>query len=105
MAAPTAADLQMLLGSAVDAEQATAALSTVTALVSAWTRGGGFAAGVPADDVRAVILTATCRLISNTTGLLYDQVEGPSQISYRSAFNGFTVAEQMALDSHKVRAL
>lgn len=105
MAAPTAADLQTLLGSTVSQEQATAVLAVITALVSGWTRGGGFTAGVPADDVRAVILTASARLLSNTTGLLYDEVEGPSQVSYRSAFNGFTVAEQMCLDRYKVCAL
>lgn len=105
MAAPTAADLETLLGSTVNAEQATAVLSIITALASSWTRGGGFTAGVPADDIRAVILSAAARLLSNATGLLYDEVEGPSQLSYRSAFNGFNIAEQFILDSHRVRAL
>ncbi|WP_225346469.1 hypothetical protein [Mycobacterium intracellulare] len=94
-----------MLGSTVNAERAESVLSLITALVSSWTRGGGFTAGVPADDVRAVILTSAARLLSNATGLLYDEVEGPSQVSYRSAFNGFTLAEQMCLDRYKVMAL
>ncbi len=105
MAAPTVSSLAALMGRAVPEEQGAAVLAIVSALASSWTRGGGFTAGVPADDIRAVILTASARLLSNATGLLYDEVEGPSQISYRSAFGGWTVAEQMCLDSHKVCAL
>ena len=104
MAAPTVSDLGALTGRTVSSEQGTAVLSIVTAMASAYTRGQGFTAGVPNGEIRAVILTASARLISNTTGLLYDELEGPSQISYRSAFSGWTVAELFVLNRYRVSA-
>lgn len=105
MAAPTAADLQTLLGSTVNAEQATAVLSIISSFVAAYTRGQGFVAGIPGDAARGVILSASARLLSNATGLRYTETEGPSTISYASAFTGFTVGETLVLDSLRVMAL
>jgi hypothetical protein len=104
VAAPTYSDLGALTGRTVSQEQGTAVLTVVSAMASAYTRGQGFTNGVPNDEIRAVILTASARLISNTTGLLYDEIEGPSQISYRSAFTGWSVAEQFVLNRYRVRA-
>jgi hypothetical protein len=104
MAAPTYSDLGALTGRTVSQEQGAAVLAVVTAMASAYTRGQCFTNGVPNDEIRAVILMASARLISNTTGLLYDEVEGPSQISYRSAFTGWSVAELFALNRYRVRA-
>lgn len=104
MAAPTA-DLQTLLGSTVSQEQATAVLAIITAMASSYTRGQGFtAAGMPNDEIRAVILTASARLISNATGLTFSEVEGPSQIEYTSAFSGWTVGELFVLNRFRRRA-
>lgn len=104
MAALEAADLQTFLGSTVNAGQAESVLTIITAMASSYTRGRGFTAGIPTDEIKAVILTAAARLLSNTTGLLYDEVEGPSQISYRSAFSGWTIAERLVLDRFRVSA-
>ncbi|BCP10433.1 hypothetical protein MINTM020_25310 [Mycobacterium paraintracellulare] len=104
MAAPTAADLQTLLGSTVSQEQATVVLTIITAMASSYTRGQGFTAGVPNDEIRAVILTASARLISNTSGLTFSEIEGPSQIEYNSAFSGWTVGELVVLNRFRRRA-
>lgn len=107
MAAPTATDVGALLGdgAAVSEQQSTAALAVVTAMASSYTRGQGFTDGVPNDEIRAVILTATCRLVSNARGLLMDETEGPASVSYRSAFNGWTIGEQQTLNRYRVRAM
>jgi hypothetical protein len=110
MAAPTSVDLGALLGQDFSdggegTDQAVAVLTIVSAMASSYTRGRGFTAGVPNDEIKAVILTASARLISNTTGLLYDEGEGPSQLSYRSAFSGWTVAELFVLNRYRVTAL
>lgn len=104
MAAPQVSDLAALTGTVVSQEQGAAVLSIVSAMASSYTRGQGFAAGVPNDEIRAVILTASARLVSNATGLLYSEVEGPSQVSYSSAFSGWTVGELFVLNRYRVRA-
>ena len=81
-------------------------LSIVTAMAKAHTRGRGFASdGTPVPEIHSVILTASARLISNSKGLLYDEAVGPESISYRTAFNGWTVVERMCLDRWRVKAL
>ncbi|WP_233465597.1 hypothetical protein [Mycobacterium intracellulare] len=79
-------------------------LTIITAMASSYTRGQGFTAGVPNDEIRATILTASARLISNTTGLTFSEVEGPSQIEYTSAFSGWTVGELFVLNRYRRRA-
>lgn len=105
MAAPTVSDIAGLLGRDVDSAQGVAVLSIVTAMVSEYTRGQGFTNGVPTDGLRAVILSASLRLLANPRGLLIDETEGPSAVSYRSAFAGWTVAELYVLNNYRVRAL
>jgi hypothetical protein len=109
VAAPTVENLGALLGwvdpSDDQVDQANEVLGIVTAMASAMTRERGFTAGVPNEQIKAVILTASARLISNATGLLYTEVEGPSQISYASAFTGWTVAETYVLSRYRVSAL
>jgi hypothetical protein len=98
-------DLGALLGRTVTPEQGVAVLQVITAMAKAYTRGQGFnPAGEPNDALAAIILTASARLISNTTGLLYDEAEGPSSLSYRSAFSGWSVAELFVLNRYRVRA-
>lgn len=99
MAALVADDLALLLGRQdLDSGQAVQVLTIITAMASAYTRGVGFTNGEPNESIRAVILTASARLISNAAGLLRDETEGPSSVSYRSAFNGWTVAETYVLN-------
>jgi hypothetical protein len=105
MAAPTATDLGALLGRTVGAEQASAVLGIVTSMAKSYVRGQGFSGGVPNDELAAVILTAAARLLSNPRGLLIDETEGPSSVSYRSAFTGWTVAELFVLNRFRVRSL
>jgi hypothetical protein len=92
------------MGRAVSSEQGQAVLSIVTAMASAYTRGRGFFNGEPNADIRAVILSASARLLSNPRGLLYDETVGPESVSYRSAFTGWTVAELVTLNRYRERA-
>ena len=104
MSAPTHLELGALMGGTVSSEQGQAVLSIITAMASAYTRGQGFTAGVPNAEIRAVILAAAARLLSNPRGLLIDETEGPAAVSYRSAFTGWTVAEGFVLNRYRVRA-
>jgi len=94
-----------MLGRDVAQEQGSAVLAIVTAMASAWTRGVGFTAGVPNAELRAVILTASSRLLSNARGLLMDEAKGPESVSYRSAFTGWTLVELGVLNRYRVTAL
>jgi hypothetical protein len=106
---PQVSDLTNLLygasGQTVDATKGAEVLSTVTQLASAYTRGVGFTNGVPNADISTVILTASARLYANPTQLLGDQTYGPSSVSYRSAFQGWTVSELTTLDRYRVKAV
>ncbi|MCV7132521.1 hypothetical protein H7J06_05935 [Mycobacterium hodleri] len=94
------------MGRNLDSEQAVQVLAIVTSMAKAHTRGRGFDAnGDPVAEIRAVILTASARLLSNAKGLLYDESVGPESISYRSAFNGWTLVERMCLDRYRINAL
>ena len=104
MAAPTPAELGALLGRAVTSEQGVAVLQVVTSMARAYTRDAGFTDGTPNDEIRAVILTAAARLLSNPRGLLMDETVGPESVSYRSAFTGWTVAELFTLNRYRARA-
>jgi hypothetical protein len=104
MAAPTYTELAALLGRTVTEEQGSAVLSVITAMATAYTRDIGFTGGVPNDAIKAVILTGASRLISNSSGLLLDETEGPSSVSYRSAFTGWTISELGVLNRYRVRA-
>lgn len=108
--APSAADLAALLGrdlsGAAQAAQAQQVIGIVTAMARAYTRGHGFTPeGDAYEDVRAVILAASSRLLANPRGLLLDETVGPESVSYRSAFTGWTVAETYVLNRYRRRAL
>jgi hypothetical protein len=93
VATPTSADLASFVGSAVNDDQATAVLSVIVALASSYTRGGGFTAGEPNDDVRAVILSASVRLLRDPSQIVAGETMGPFAITYRAGFDGWSVAE------------
>lgn len=105
MAAPTAEHLGALLGREVDAGQAAAVLGIISAMASAYTRGQGFVDGEPSNDVRAVILAASARLLTEPSQIVAGEDMGPFTVQYRSAFDGWTVAELAVLDRYRVRAL
>lgn len=107
MAAPTATDVQNFLGpnQDVDSGQATAILSVVTAMCSAYTRGIGFDSdGVPNSDLSAVILSAAARLIAHPRQVGSYEVQGPeSDQKYASPF-AWSVAELYVLNRYRVTA-
>lgn len=104
MAAPTYSDLAALLGRNVTAIQGNAVLQNVTAMVKGYTRGEGFIGGVPNDELRQIILSAACRMISNPRGIEITEAIGPQSASFRGAFTGWTVAETFTLNRYRKRA-
>lgn len=105
MAAPTVSDLTAFVGREVDEGQAGAVIQVVTALASSYTRGNGFAAGVPHDDVRAAILSASARLLADTSQITDEQTMGPFRVTYRDGFDGWSTAELAALNRYRQRAV
>lgn len=104
MAAPTADDLAALVGSEVDAGQATAVLGVVSALAASHTRGQGFTDGEPADDLRAVILSASVRRLTDPTQTVTDRSMGPFSMSYRPN-DGWSTWELATLNRYRKRAM
>lgn len=102
MATPTSADLASFVGSAVNDDQATAVISVIAALASSYVRG--FTAGEPNDDVRAVILSASARLLRDPSQIVAGETMGPFAITYRAGFDGWSVAELGVLNRYRVRA-
>ncbi|MGB3286049.1 hypothetical protein [Mycolicibacter algericus] len=78
--------------------------SVVTVMARAYTRGNGFTAGEPNEEITAVIVTAAARLAANTAGFPIDQTAGEFSQSLRGAFGGWTLAEQFVLNRYRVRA-
>ena len=79
MAAPSAADVFAFLGRPVDTdrlEHVGAHLSTVTSMVSAYTRGQGFdpLTGEPGEDLAAVIVSACARSIGNPSHTITETI-------------------------------
>src|SRR5690606_21952118 len=75
--------------------------AVMTALVRAYTRGRGFGAdGEPVEDVRAVIVTATARLVSNPEQA--DNYAGGAGV--RGRLVGFWLPEQIVLNAYRRRS-
>lgn len=74
-------------------------LPTITAMARAYTRGNGFEGAEPNDEIEAVILTATARLMSNPEQLQYRV----GNVSYQSSFRGWTLAETFVLNRYRKR--
>jgi hypothetical protein len=81
-----------------------AAVPVITVMVRAYTRGNGFTAGEPNDELAAVITTAASRLAANPAGFPNDKTAGEFSQSLRGAFGGWTLAEQFVLNRYRVRA-
>ncbi|OBB33794.1 hypothetical protein A5755_29695 [Mycolicibacterium fortuitum] len=103
MAAPTANELGAFTGREVNEGQAEAVISTVSAMASAYTRGRGFTDGEPNNDVRAVILAASARLIADSSQVTTAESMGPFSIS-RTPFDGWSTAELYVLNRYRERA-
>jgi len=101
--AVTAADVAAFLN--MEGDAATEALAEqhlpiITSMVKAYTRGNGFTAEVPNDELAAVITPATARLMANPEQIPYDA----GAVSMRGGFNGFNLAELAVLNRYRRRA-
>lgn len=105
MAAPTADDLSAFVGQELNSDQATAVISVVTALAAAYTRGQGFTAGEPDDSIRAVILSASARMITDTSQIKTAEQMGPFVTQYAGNHAAqWSTAELTVLNGYRVRA-
>jgi hypothetical protein len=101
---PQAADVVTFLGRVGDPYfmvQAQQHVALVTAFVRGYTRGRGFDGEDEAEeDICAVIVTATARLVTNPA-----QVERESADRYATvgSFNGFTLPELAILHAYRRR--
>ena len=77
----------------------------ITALVRGYTRGEGFVGdGTVADDIRAVILSATARFHAHPGQIRHSVTKGPQAASFGDGFSGWSLAELYVLDRYRVRA-
>lgn len=72
-------------------------LQIITAMAQAYTRGNGFDDGYPNDDMAAVLVTATARLMGNPDQTNYRV----GNVSYQSHFQGWTLAETFVLNRYR----
>ena len=72
----------------------------ITALARSYTRDQGFTGTEPADDIAAVITTATARLVANPEQIPTDI----GSVSLRGGFTGWTLAELFVLNRYRKRA-
>lgn len=77
----------------------------ITAMAQAYTRGRGFEDGPIPDDLAAVIVTATARLVANPEQLPKDQAAGTFSLRTYAGFKGWSLAETFVLDRYRKRAL
>lgn len=104
MATPTAQDVADFLGQGDSPEVVALAgehVPLITAMARAYTRGRGFTEDGAAEDIGAVITTATARLMAHPTQL--EQRIGETYT--RQGFSGWTLAELGVLNAYRRRAL
>lgn len=102
MAAVTGQDVADFLGRGSDTTLVALAgehVTVITAMARAYTRGNGFETGDPADDLAAVITTATARLLANPDQLAQDI----GAFSVRGGFTGWNLAETFVLNGYRRR--
>ncbi|GAB3227801.1 hypothetical protein GCM10027535_32670 [Mycolicibacterium hippocampi] len=93
------------MGRDIDAGQATAVLNVVAALAASYTRGRGFVDGVPTADLRAVILTASARLIADPSQITDEQTMGPFRVTYSANHAAqWSTSELHVLNRYRERA-
>lgn len=103
---PTPADVAAFLGRPDDTTVVGLAgehLPVVTQMVKAYTRDRGFTDDTPGDDLAAVIVSATARLVGNPEHNVSVEL---GQFSIRpGVFNGWTLPELAILHRYRKRAL
>ena len=103
MAAITGQTVADFLGQGNDASLVTLAeksADVVTQMARAYTRDGGFTAGVPNAEIASVITTAAARLVANPEQL----GSTIGTVSIRGAFNGWTLTERLVLNRYRIKA-
>jgi hypothetical protein len=83
--------------------QLNAVLSIVAAQAKSYTRGVGWIGPVPTDDICAVVISASARLLGNLSGLKAETM-GALSVQYGPPF-GWSLAERSVLDKYRVKAL
>ncbi len=107
MSTPTAADVAAFLGDPARPETVALAeqhLPIVTAMARSYTRGRGFDDDGPAEDLAAVIITATARLMKNPEQIAFDETVGQFARAIRGGFVGWNLAETFVLNRYRQRA-
>lgn len=103
MAAVTGLLVAQFLGQGDDAALVTLAeksADVVTKMAKAYTRDGGFTAGVPNAEIAAVITTAAARLVANPEQLS----STVGTVSIRGGFSGWTLTERLVLNRYRIKA-
>lgn len=101
---PTAQDVADFLGQGEDQTALALAgesLPIITAMARAYTRNNGFDDAGPNEEIAAVITAATARLMANPEQTHYRV----GNVSFQSAFTGWTLAEQFVLNRYRKKAL
>lgn len=89
----------------LDADLDDGVIPVITTMAKSYTRGQGFVGNEPNAELAAVITTAAARLASNTKQLRHAQTSGPFVQDFRSAFDGWTLAELFVLNRYRKRAM
>lgn len=76
----------------------------VKAMAQAYTRGRGFTEGEPNEEIAAVIITATARLVTNPGQIVVDQTAGAMSQRLGVGFQGWNIAETMVLNRYRAMA-
>lgn len=98
-------DVEALMGN-LPVGAVPAAISQITVMARAYTRGNGFDIdGEPCDELAAVIVTAAARLAANGSGTMYRKKVDDVEIEFRSSFQGWTLAEMAVLNRYRVTAM
>jgi len=100
---PTGSDVAAFLGRGDDEafeDLADQHVGLVTQFVKGYTRGQGFGVGTVEEDVRAVIITATARLVVNPAQVTREEADGWSALG---SFNGFSLPELAVLHNYRRR--
>ena len=101
---PTPQDVADFLGQGDDSTVVALAgehLPIITAMARAYTRGNGFTGSEPNEEISAVLVAATARLMGNPDQLEYRV----GNVSFQSSFQGWNLAEQFVLNRYRKRAL
>lgn len=102
---PDGYDVAAFLGEGDDPELVALAeehVGTVTTFARSYTRGGGFTELSVAEDVAAVIRTATARLVTNPEQVRQEGIGGYSVSP--GGFHGWTLVESVVLNRYRRRA-